>query len=135
MAAVSNYLANKLLDHINGKTSFAMPANVYIALTTTVPTASVAGTEVTTGQYTGYTRSTVAIAAGMAAAAAGSTTNSGAAIAFPACSGGTGATVVGWQAYDAATAGNPLHFGTCSLSVSSGITPSFALSAFTNTLV
>jgi hypothetical protein len=134
MAAVSNYLANKLLDHINGKTSFTMPTNVYIALTTTVPTAATAGTEVTTGQYTGYTRSTVAIAAGMAAASSGSSTNSGAVIAFPACTGGTGATVVGWQAYDATTAGNPLHFGTCSLSVSSGITPSFATSAFTVTM-
>jgi hypothetical protein len=131
MAAISNYLANKLLDHMTGKTSYTMPANVYIALTTTVPTDATAGTEVTTGAYAGYTRSTASIATSMAAASSGSSTNSGGAIAFPACTGGTGASVVGWQAYDNTTAGNALFWGTCSLSVSSGITPSFASSALT----
>lgn len=127
MAALSTYLENKIIDHINGKTSFTMPANVYIALCTTTPTAGTAGTE---AAYTGYTRSTVAIAAGMAAASSGSSTNSGAAISFPACTAGS-STVVAFQAYDATTAGNPLFFGACSLSISAGITPSFATSQLT----
>ena len=127
MAAISIYLSNKILGHLTGSASYTMPV-VYIALTTTVPTDATAGTEVTTGAYTGYTRSTTTAAA-WGTAASGSITNSAAAINFPACTGGTGATVVGYQAYDAATAGNPLFWGTCSLSVSSGITPSFASSA------
>lgn len=30
--SASDYLENKIIDHVLGKTSFAMPANVYIAL-------------------------------------------------------------------------------------------------------
>jgi hypothetical protein len=36
--------------------------------------------------------------------------------------------------YDASTSGNLLAWGTCSLSVSTGITPQFAASALTLTL-
>ncbi len=126
MAAVSNYLANKLIDHMRGVTSYTMPTT-YVALCTTTPTATVAGTE---AAYTGYARA--ALSGLFSAAASGSGTNSGA-ITFAACTGGS-STIVAFQLYDALTGGNPLEFGACSLSVSSGITPSFAASALTTTL-
>lgn len=127
MAAASNYLANKLLDHMRGVTSFTMPT-VWVALCTTTPTATVAGTEAT---YTGYAR--VPLAGLMGAAASGSGTNSSV-VTFAACTAGSSA-VTAFQFYDAATAGNPLEFGACSLAVSAGITPQFAIGTLTTTQV
>jgi hypothetical protein len=127
MAAVSTYLANKLLDHMRGVASYTMPT-VYCALCTTTPTAGTPGTEAT---YTGYAR--VATSGLMAAASAGAGSN-GSVITFGACTGGSSA-VVAFQTYDALTAGNPLEFGPCSLAVSSGITPSFAIGVLNTTMV
>jgi hypothetical protein len=126
MAALSTYLADKLLDHYRGLTSYSMPT-VWMALTTTASSAGTPGTE---AAYTGYAR--VALSGTEGAASAGSATNSSP-ISFAPCTGGT-ATIVGFATFDAVTAGNMLEFGTCSLSVSSGITPSFAAGAFVSTL-
>ena len=127
MAALSTYAANKLLDHIRGLTSFTMPS-VWIGLCTTASSAAGQGTE---AAYTGYAR--VSLSGLLAAASAGSGTNN-AVINFPACTGGT-STIVGFFTADSATvsAGNLLEFGTCSLSVSSGITPSFPIGQFATT--
>lgn len=125
MAALSTYLANKLVDHRRGVASYTMPT-VWIGLSTTASSAGTPGTE---AAYTSYAR--VALSGLLGASSSGSGTNSGA-INFPACTGGS-STVVGFFTYDASTAGNMLEFGTCSLAVSSGITPSFAISAFTST--
>ena len=79
--------------------------------------------------YTGYTR--VAVGSAMGTPAANSITKTSA-ISLPACTGGTN--VLGaWFTADASTSGNGLWFGclTATLSVSSGITPSFAASALT----
>lgn len=126
MAALSTFAANKLLDHYRGLTSYTMPT-VWMALTTTASNAGAAGTE---AAYTGYAR--VALSGTEGAASSGSGTNSSA-ITFPACTGGS-STVVGFATFDASSAGNMLEFGTCSLAVSTGITPSFAIGAFVSTL-
>ena len=125
MAALSTYLANKLLDHYRGLTAYAMPT-VYIALTTTASTAGAPGTE---AAYTGYAR--VALSGTEQAASGGSGTNSGA-ITFGACTGGS-SSVVGFATFDASSGGNMLEFGACTLAVSTGITPSFAAGAFVST--
>jgi hypothetical protein len=38
MSNISNYVAGKIIDHIVGKTSFTIPANIYIGLKTANPT-------------------------------------------------------------------------------------------------
>lgn len=127
MAAVSTYLSDKMLDHIRGVSSYTMPT-VWMGLSTTTSSAGTPGTE---AAYTGYAR--VATAGLLSAASAGSGTNSSA-IPFPACTGGT-STIVGFYTWDASTGGNMLEFGSASLSVSTGIVPSFPVSSFVTTLV
>jgi hypothetical protein len=126
MAGFSTYLQQKVLDHVNGKTSYTMPTT-YVALFTANPTDAGGGTE---AAYTGYAR--VATSGLWNAASGTSATNSGA-VTFGACTAGS-STVTGFGLYDASSAGNLLYWGTCSLSVSSGITPQFAAGALTITL-
>jgi hypothetical protein len=120
MASYTDYLENSILDHITGKASFTMPT-VYVALFTANPTDAGGGTEAAYGSYARVTTS----AATWASAASGATSNA-AAITFPACTSGS-STVTGFGAYDAASGGNLLWYGTCSLSVTTGITPEFAI--------
>jgi hypothetical protein len=90
---------------------------------------NVTGTE---ANYTGYTRE--ALSGLMGSAASGSASNSSA-INFPAATGGTNV-LCAFATYDASTVGNLLRFGelTATLSVSSGITPSFPISDMTTTM-
>lgn len=50
MPALSDYAENKVLEHIVGKTAFALP-DVEVALYTVAPTDSTSGTEVSGGAY------------------------------------------------------------------------------------
>jgi hypothetical protein len=120
VSSFTTYLSNRVLDHVTGKASFTMPT-VYVALFTTNPTDAGGGTE---AAYTGYARVTTS-AATWANAASNATSNA-AAIAFPACTAGSSA-VTGFGAYDAASGGNLLWYGTCSLAVSTGVTPEFPI--------
>jgi hypothetical protein len=51
MTAMSDYLANALVDHTFGGAAFTQPADHYVALYTVAPTASTPGTEVVGGSY------------------------------------------------------------------------------------
>lgn len=51
MANMTDYLENKLIDFLFRGASFTAPANLYVALYTTAPTDSTAGTEVSGGNY------------------------------------------------------------------------------------
>ena len=128
MPSLSTYLADKLIDHSNGVTAYTMPT-VWVGLVTTASSAAGQGTE---AAYTGYAR--VALSTLMGAASAESASNTSA-VTFPACTGGT-STIVGFILADASTisGGNLLKFGTCSLSVSTGITPSFPIGDLTTTM-
>lgn len=123
MAGASDYLENKLLDMIVGKTDYTMPT-AYVALCTAAPTDASTGSTITEADYTGYAR--VETAGSDWAGASGGAQSNAAAITFPACTGGS-STVTHFAVVDAATDGNMLFWGTCSLSVSDGITPSFAI--------
>lgn len=110
---LSDYLENKVLDHVLGTTSYTMPADVYLALYTTTPTDSTSGTEVTGGSYV---RKLVTFGAASSGAATNNTN-----IDFtlmPTC------TVTGIGICDAETSGNILIYGalTSSKSVTSGDT-------------
>ncbi len=121
MASKSDYLENKVLDHVLGKAAYTMPATVYLALCTAVPTDASTGSTISEATYTGYARKQV-LAADLNAAAAGSSTNANV-ITFAACTAGT-STVIGWALCDAATLGNVLYWGTCTSTViSSTATP------------
>lgn len=124
--AYTTFLDNALVAHAVGKTSFTMPAG-WIALFTVTPTTAGGGTETV---YTNYVR--VNTSGDWGTVSAGSIANT-TAVSFAAC-GATGATIVAFGVYDASTVGNLLYFGSCSLVVSSGITPSFAIGALTVSL-
>ena len=51
MSALSNYLENKLLDHVLRATAYTMPTTVYVGLYTAAPSDAGGGTEVTGGSY------------------------------------------------------------------------------------
>jgi hypothetical protein len=102
MAAISDYLEAKLLDHTFRNTAYTPPATVYLALYTANPTDAGGGTEVTGGSYARQ-----AVTFGAAASPGGTVANS-ALVTFtnmPAC------TVTGCAVMDAATAGNLLMHG------------------------
>lgn len=129
MAAASDYLENKLLDHITGKTAYTQPT-AYVALCTAAPTDSDTGSTITEASYTSYARVSTA-GSDWNAASSGSTDNANA-ISFPACTGGTN-TVTHFVLVDASSAGNILVHGALdsSLAISNGITPSFASGTLT----
>ena len=116
---ISQYGMSHLLDHINGKTSFTMPATVAMGLWTAALSSTSTGATASEAAYTGYARQTIAGAGFNAATAAtpSVSTNNGA-ITFPACTGGT-STLIAFMLADSATigAGNALWYGTLTSTV------------------
>lgn len=124
----TDYTENKVLDHINGKTSFTMPT-AHVALFTAAPSDSGGGTEVTGGSY-----ARVATTGSTWAAASGGSTSNAAAITFPTATASWG-TVTHYALFDASTSGNMLRWAalTASKTIGSGDTASFAIGALTMT--
>lgn len=125
MSEATNYLENKLLDHVLRIAAYTVPSALYIALYTTAPTDSTSGTEVSGG---GYARQAIAFNA----ASSGVSTSSNA-LSFPNTSW-TG-TVVAIGLIDALSGGNLLAYTALSptLSVSSGTLVTAAAGAITVT--
>lgn len=113
MSAMSDYLENKVLDHVLGTTSYTMPATVYIGLSTGSFADDNSGTELTGN---GYARQSIAFDA-----AASGTTDNTSAVDFPTATGSWG-TVSHYGLFDASTGGNLLIHGafTASKAVASG---------------
>jgi hypothetical protein len=130
MSNISTYLANKLLDHAWGRTSYTMPS-VYLGLYTTNPTmpAGTGGTEVSGGSYV-----RVALSGLIGAASSGANANSSS-VAFATATGSWG-TVVGVGAFDASTVGNLLNAGPLATSkvVGTGDTFSIPIGSLTDAL-
>jgi len=120
MAGLSDYLENKLLDHVLKTAAYTVPTNIYVALFTAAPTDAGGGTEVS---GSGYAR-TVMNAWDIAAAGASANTN---AITFPEATGSQG-TITHFALFDASTLGNMLGWAalTASKAVGTGDTVSFA---------
>lgn len=105
MGSFSDYLENKILDHVVGKTAYAMPT-VYVAASTADPLDAASGiAEPVGGSYARVATS----GATWAAAAAGATSNA-AAITFPTATGAWG-TITHFALFDAPTGGNMLGHG------------------------
>jgi len=130
MAGLSTYAQQKVLEHIVGKTSFTMPANVWVALYTAAPSDAGGGTEVTGGSYA--RKQTTGTDWG---SASGTSIANAAVITFvtPSASWGT---VTHFAIMDAVTAGNQIGWAalTASQAVGTGNTVSFAIGALTITL-
>lgn len=119
----ADYLENKVLDHIVGKSAFTKPT-VSVGLFFVMPNdAGAGGTEVATA---GYARVLTA-AADWNDAASGATANANA-LTFPQATANYGSQVVGFGLYDNTSGGNLLASGTLTTArtVSSGDTIRFA---------
>ncbi len=140
----TDYLDGALNQMVFGDTAYTVPADLYIALSTTTPVQA-KGTATPYWNFTepsgsAYARVTVANnttnwVAAASQPATGQEQDNGTAITFPTATGSWG-TVTYFGIFDAATAGNLLAFGalTTSQTISSGDTASFAAAALTITL-
>jgi hypothetical protein len=102
---LTTYSANLIAKAIAHGSAYQGPATIYLALVTTTPTASAAGTPVT---YTGYARAEVDISAWDDDDAG--VLDNNAEIAFPDPTAGSDETATYVEAYDAASGGNRLWF-------------------------
>ena len=117
--ALSNYLADALLDHTLRNVAYTSPTTVYLALFTTATDANDAtGVEVTGGSYARQAVTFGAAVDGTAESSSGITFSS-----MPA------ATVDGAGLYDAVSAGNLLHFSAFSTPVAVLATEDFTVPA------
>jgi hypothetical protein len=120
MGSFSNYLENKILDHVFKTASFSVPTNIYVALSTADPTESGSGIAEPSGN--GYART---VCNAWDAASGGATQNTNE-VTFPTATGSWG-TIAHFALFDASTGGNMLAYGalTVSKAVTSGDTPKF----------
>lgn len=112
MSAFSNYLENKVLDHVFGGVAYSAPATLYLALYTVAPDDTGGGTEVS---GTSYARQTIAFTV------TDDTASNTSAVEFP-TAGSSWGTVVAVGIFDALTSGNLLAYGnlTASKTIASG---------------
>ena len=124
MSQASDFLENALADHITGKTAYAKPTNVFIALCTAAVADNDTGTTITEAAYGAYARQSTS-GADWNAASAGLADNANA-ITFPEATSGS-ETETDVAACDASSAGNLLWFDvlTTSLPIVTGVTPKF----------
>lgn len=101
--AMSNYLENKLLEAVVKNTSYTPPATVYVALYSTAPTDSSAGTELS---GSGYSRQAVTFDS-----AANGSIASNVSVTFGAASADW-STVVATGIVDTSSGGNILFYKT-----------------------
>ena len=99
MAEFSNYLENKILDHVLKNVSYTSPTTVYVGLFTTDPTDAGTGTEVSGGSYARQALSVTT--------ASGGIVTSSADVTFPQATGNWG-TISHIGILDALTSGNLL---------------------------
>jgi hypothetical protein len=131
MGSKSDYLENKVLDHVLGGGDYTRPATVYAALFTVAPSDSGGGTEVANGSYA---RAAITNNATNFPAASGGAKANGAAVTFATATAAWGE-VVAYALFDAATSGNMLYWSLLDISkeVYEDDTVSFPIGALTFT--
>ncbi|SVD83476.1 uncharacterized protein METZ01_LOCUS436330, partial [marine metagenome] len=103
MAGFTDYLEDKIINHVFGGTAYTAPTTCYVGLYTATPTDSTAGTEVSGGAYARQSVAWTVIGTGTAQASNTS------AITFPAATSDWG-TVTHAAVVDAAASGNILAY-------------------------
>lgn len=134
MAAMSDYLENKLVDQIFRGQAYTFPATLYVGLLTATPSDTGGGTEVSGSAYarvavTGSLANwagTQGAGTTVASSGATGTTSNNTAITYPTPTA-TWGVVNAFGIYDASTAGNLLFYGTLSISktINNGDTVTF----------
>jgi hypothetical protein len=110
----TDYLEDKILNHVFTNTAYTSPTTVYVGLFTVAPTDVGGGTEVS---GSGYARKSAAFTV----SGTGTLATNSAAIEFDAATGSWG-TIVAIAVFDASTSGNMLAFAdlTTSKTIASG---------------
>ncbi len=132
MSAFSNFLENKVLDHIFRSGTFTKPSTLYIGLMTAAADGEAGSiTEVSGGAYA-RVADNPSDTNWSAATAGNGTTDNLTTISFPTATADWG-TVTHFGVFDAATAGNLLIYAAlgASRNITTGATPSFAPGALT----
>lgn len=139
MAALSDYLENKLIDQVFRNQAYSFPSTLYAGLFTAAPSDTGGGTEVSSGSYARVSvacslanwAGTQAAASTTASSGTSGTTSNNVSVTFPAPTANWGViTHVG--IFDAATTGNLLIWGalTINKTVNNGDSaPTFQASA------
>jgi hypothetical protein len=122
VANMTDYLENKLVDHLFRTTTFTRPSPIFIALYTAAPSDAGGGTEVTGGSYARVSVTPAdanwnATQGGTSGASSGTggLTDNAADITFPTPSANWG-TITHFAILDAASGGNMLIWGALSAS-------------------
>ena len=116
MAGFSDYLEDKVLNHVFGGTAYTAPSTLYVALYTAAPSDTGGGTEVSGGSYARKSMPDMTVSG-----TSPTTATNGAAVEFVTETGSWG-TVSHVGVFDALTSGNLLGWAalTASKTVSSG---------------
>lgn len=101
MAEFSDYLENKILDHILNNTSYTSPTTTYVGLYTVAPSDAGGGTEVSGGSYA---RQALSVST-----SSGGIVTSDSDVSFPQATADWG-TIVAIGIHDADTSGNLLMY-------------------------
>lgn len=101
MAEFSDYLENKLLDHVLRNTSYTSPTTTFVGLFTSAPTDTTSGTEVSGGSYARQALSVTTASAGVVTSSAD--------VTFPQATASWG-TISHIAIFDALTSGNLLMY-------------------------
>jgi hypothetical protein len=119
MASMTDYLENKLIDHLFRARSFTAPSQLYVGLFTAAPSDAGGGTEVSGGSYgratpgvnsdTAWKATQGGTPASASSGTGGQTSNPGT-LTFPAPTANWGS-VTHFGVFDASTAGNLLFHG------------------------
>lgn len=124
MAAMSNYLENKLIDHIFRGVPYTAPTTAYFALYTAAPSDSGGGTEVSTGGYaraslacnvTNWAATNAALSTANPSAGTSGQTSNNSTVTF-ATPSLTWNTITHFGIFDALSGGNLLFWGALSAS-------------------
>jgi hypothetical protein len=125
MSAKSDYLEEKILDHILGKAArnYTSPANLFVALSTANPTDT--GGALAEPSGNGYARQAVSF---NAAGADGATENT-AQLTFGPCTTTSWGTITHFAIFDASSAGNMLYYGALTASKTIDVSDSLVVAA------
>ena len=121
MAGFSDYLEDKVLDHVFGGTAYTAPSTLYVALYTAAPSDTGGGTEVSGGSYARKSMPDMTVSG-----TSPTTATNGAAVEFVTATGSWG-TVSHVGVFDALTSGNLL--GWAALTASKTVSLSEGLSS------
>ena len=110
MAGFTDYLEDKVLDHVFGGTAYTAPSTLYVGLFTAAPSDTGGGTEVSGGSYARKSMPAMTVSG-----TSPTTATNGAAVEFVTATGSWG-TVTHVGIFDASSSGNLLCWAALSAS-------------------